>query len=378
MVSGAWAQSLPTMEGAGEVYLSRKVVAGDRLRITVKEDARISGEYTVAGDGTIDFGYLGRVSVADRTVAEVGDTLKRMLEQTFFKTATVSVEVSEYVEGAILVMGAVGHTGQIPYRGDQAITLLDAIVMSGGLARGAAGTEVRILRLKPGAGMQRETLTVDVQSMFEDLDFSKDQYLRPRDIIFVPSLGEGEEGAAEFLALGAVGSPGFHPYSEGLDVIRAVMRAGGFSRDGAWDSARILRPDKTGRYSIVPINLLRLFGAAEMAENIPVYAGDILFIPLSQQASRGQVYLLGEVGKPGPINLPLSQNVTLAKTILASGGLGKFANDSKVKIIRTAPNGTKQTLYVDVGRILKTGAFEDDVPLEDGDVIIVPEKLLSF
>jgi polysaccharide biosynthesis/export protein len=360
------------------VASDRKVIAGDRLRISVAEDSDLSRVYTVAGDGTIDFGFIGRVTVGENTVAAIGEMLKKTLEESYFKEASVKVEIAEYVEGAILVMGAVRVPGPIAFRGDQMITLLDAILQCGGLAGNAAGTEVRILRLVPGGGMQRQTLKVNVQDMFERLDFTGDQYLRPRDIVYVPDLGGGKEGAAEFLALGDLGSPGFHPYTPGLDIIRAIMRAGGVLRGASWESARILRPDKSGQYSIIPINLSRLFGAADMTVNIPVLAGDILFLPSAGQATRGQVYLVGEVAKPGFASLPISEDVTLAKMILGAGGFTKFANDSKVKILRKAPDGSRQTLYVDVGRILKLGLFEEDVPLEDGDVIIVSETILGF
>ena len=74
----------------------------------------------------------------------------------------------------------------------------------------------------------------------------------------------------------------------------------------------------------------------------------------------------------------MDQENTLARVLMASGGLGKFANDSKVKILRSAPDGSKQTLVVDVSRILKTGIFDEDVPLQNGDVVIVPEKILGF
>jgi hypothetical protein len=51
--------------------------------------------------------------------------------------------------------------------------------------------------------MERQSIEVNVQAMLDTMDFSKDQYLRPRDIIVVPSRGE-EEGRNEFLALGEV------------------------------------------------------------------------------------------------------------------------------------------------------------------------------
>lgn len=368
----AWGQQPERKEGA-----VRTIMAGDRLRITVQEDPTLSQIYTVAGDGTVDLSFVGRLALEGLSINEAADFVERRLEETYFKQATVSVEVSEFVEGAILVVGAVNSPSSIPFRGDQMLTLMEAITMCGGLTREAAGTEVRILRWKMGGGMARQILTVDVQSMLETLDFSRDQFLRPRDIVFVPSLGASET-RKEFLALGAVGSPGFHPYSEGLDVIRAVVRVGGLGRDGVWSAARILRPDKAGNYQVIPIDLGRLFGAAETRLNVPVLPGDIFFVPFAEQANRGQVYLLGEVARPGAIALPLDQENTLARLILSSGGLGKFANESKIRILRSAPDGSRQTLYVDVGRIIKTGIFDEDVPLQNGDVIIVPEKILSF
>jgi polysaccharide export outer membrane protein len=355
----------------------RRIMAGDRLRITVQEDPSLNQVYTVAGDGTVDLGFVGRLILEDLAIDEAADFIERKLEESYFRQATVTVEVSEFVEGAILVTGAVGSAGTIPFRGDQMVTLMEVITMSGGLTREAAGNEVRILRWMPGGGMARQILTVDVQSMLETLDFSRDQFLRPRDIVFVPSLG-ASENRKEFLALGAVGTPGFYPYTEELDIIRAVMRIGGVSREGVWSAARILRPDKAGAYQVIPVDLGRLFGAAETSLNVSLRPGDIFFVPFAEQASRGLVYLLGEVARPGAVPLGLGQETTLARLVLASGGLGKFANDNKVRILRAAPDGTRQTLYVDVGRILKTGNFDEDVPLQNGDVIIVPEKLLGF
>lgn len=356
---------------------ARRIMAGDQLRISVEEDPSLDRVYTVAGDGTIDLGYVGRIPLVDLTIDEAADYIERRLKETYFKKANVRVEVSEFVEGAILVVGAVNNPGAIPFRGDQMMTLIEAITLSGGLTREAAGNEVRILRWKPGAGMARQIMTVDVQTMLETLDFSRDQFLRPRDIIFVPSLGASEQ-RKEFLALGAVGNPGFHPYTEGLDVIRAVSRVGGISREGVWSAARLLRPDKSGTYQVIPIDLGRLLGAAETHLNIPLQPGDIFFVPFAEQASRGYVYLLGEVTKPGVVPLMMGQENTLARLLLNTSALGKFANESRIRILRAAPDGTRQTLYVDVGRVLKTGNFDEDVPLQNGDVIIVPEKLISF
>jgi len=362
--------------GREDAKINRVIIPGDRLRINIAEQPDLNKTYPVAGDGTIDFSFIGRLTIAEMTLSEAADYLERVLEENYFKSASVSIEISEFVSGDILVIGAVASPGQIGFKGDEIMTLMEAISRCGGLAQGAAGSRVKIIRWKPGGGMERQILTIDIQNMFETLDFSNDQYLRPRDIVLVPSLGDKE--GSEFLVLGAVSNPGFYPYSKNMDILRAIVKAGGANASAKWNSARLLRPAQSGGYNVIPVNLFRLFGAADMSMNIPVLPGDILFIPPSEQAMRGQVYLLGEVTTKGVVNLPMDTTVTLAKTILATGGFSKFANESKVRIQRTAPDGSKQTLVVDVGRILKTGAFEDDVPLENEDVIIVPERILGF
>jgi polysaccharide export outer membrane protein len=357
----------------------RPIMPGDRLRIAVAEQPTLDRIYAVAGDGSIDMELLGRTVVAEMTASEAADLIERRLEEGFFRKATVTVDVAEFVEGNVMITGAVASPGSINFSGDQIMTLTEAIISRGGLNRNAAGTEVKIVRWRPGGAMEREIITVDVQTMLETLDFGPDQYLRPRDMIVVPSLGEGGRRSNEFLALGEFGEPGFHPWNEGLDMIRAVTRAGGVAREGILGAARVLRLDETtGRYAAIPIDLSQLFGAADMSMNIPVMAGDILFVPSSEQATRGVVYLLGEVARPGAVGLPMNQETTVAKTILNAGGLGRFANDARVRILRTGPDGSKQTLNVNVGRILKTGSFEEDVPLMDGDVVIVPERMLTF
>ena len=357
----------------------RTIMPGDRIRMTVAEQPDLDRVYAVAGDGTIDVELLGRTRIADLTSAEAADLVESRLEEGFFRKATVTIEVADFVEGNVIMTGAISSPGSMAFSSDQIMTLTEAILSRGGLTRRAAGTEVKIVRWKPGGSMEREIITVDVQSMLEDLDFTGDQYLRPRDLVVVPSLGEGADRMNEYLTLGEFGSPGFHPWSPNLDMIRAVTRAGGISREGILTAARVLRQDPdTGQYSAIPVDLSLLFGAADMSMNIPVRAGDILFVPSARQATRGTIYLLGEVASQGAVSLPMNQEATLAKTILGSGGFARFANESRVRILRTGPDGNKQTLHVDVGRILKTGAFEDDVPLLDGDVVIVPERILTF
>jgi hypothetical protein len=139
-------------------------------------------------------------------------------------------------------------------------------------------------------------MTVDFKSMMDNLDFTRDQFLRPRDIIFVPTLGEGE-GARRIPGPGrGLGSPGFHPHDRGLGHdpgggVRWVACRG----KGGWMRPACCGPTGKGQYRVIPVDLQRLFGAADMQMNVPVLAGDILFVPSAQQSVGGKIYLLGEV-----------------------------------------------------------------------------------
>lgn len=374
VLSGFVAVASAAPPGSPDKVIVRSVMSGDRLRISVAEDDSLSKTYPVAGDGTIDFGFLGRVSVDGEAPDLVAEKLKKVLEQGYFKKATVTVNVEEFVEGSVLMIGAVNNPGALDFKGDQILTLMEAIALSGGLKPQADGKNVRILRWRPQGGLERQIITVDVKSMVDTLDFGADQFLRPRDMVFVPSLGAGEQ-SAEILALGEFGRAGFYPYQPGMDMIRAVAQAGGLTREARMDAVRLLRPSGgDGQYQAIPVDLSRLFGSADMQMNIPIQPGDILFAPTVSQSSGGHIYLLGEVSNPGIYPLPLQGDATVARTLLANGGLGKFANAARVRIQRTAPNGRRESMEVDVGRILKTGSFEDDVPLRDEDVVIVPER----
>jgi len=356
----------------------RRILAGDRLNISVREQADMSQVYAVAGDGSIDFDFAGRIVIAELTSDEASRKLESVLESKYFKEANVTISIANFVEGDVLVTGAVQTPGSLLFRGDSILTLMEAIARSGGLVDNSAGDRVRILRWMPGGSMERQSIEVNVRKMLDTMDFSQDQYLRSRDIVVVPFRGE-EEGRNDFLALGEVSNPGFHPYTANLDVIKAVTRVGGLGEFADWSSARLLRPRPDGEYSLIPLDLTRLFSAADMSMNLPMKSGDIFFVPSIRNLVRAQVYLLGEVKQPGAVSLSPGPNATVARLILDHGGMTQFANAGKVEIQRTAPDGSKKSMRVDVARILKKGSFEEDVPLQDGDVVIVPEKgLLGF
>jgi polysaccharide export outer membrane protein len=92
----------------------------------------------------------------------------------------------------------------------------------------------------------------------------------------------------------------------------------------------------------------------------------------------GVVYVLGSVNRPGPLLLPAGEAFTVMKVILGAGGFGSFADGGKVRLIRYDAKGKKYETRLNMSRIMKEGEFERDLPVQNGDYIIVPEKWISF
>lgn len=96
--------------------------------------------------------------------------------------------------------------------------------------------------------------------------------------------------------------------------------------------------------------------------------------------SRGKVYLVGPVRAPGPQEIPSDEILTLSKAILRAGGFSDFADKRNVRVTRKGegPAGEDRTYTVNLAEILDQGKSAGDLPLEPGDLVYIPEKLIRF
>jgi polysaccharide biosynthesis/export protein len=85
----------------------------------------------------------------------------------------------------------------------------------------------------------------------------------------------------------------------------------------------------------------------------------------------GQVQVIGQVAKPG--SLPYRAGMKLLDAVLAVGGVTQFAAGNRTKVERTA-NNRKQEIKVKLDSLLNKGDMSQNLPLQPGDVIVVPES----
>lgn len=94
---------------------------------------------------------------------------------------------------------------------------------------------------------------------------------------------------------------------------------------------------------------------------------------------RISVFLTGAVSRPGQHVVPLAADghvLGVFETLLMAGGMAKFGDESRVKIMRLAEDGRRQPMVVDVRQI--RDGLAPDVPVGDGDIIQVSEKVFGF
>lgn len=160
--------------------LSDAVHPGDGLEIVVRGQEDLSGDYTVAADGTIRFPRIGVVKASEREPTDIARDIEAQLADGWLRDPQVSVLVAERQNPEeVTVLGEVKEQGSYPHDGN--LTLMKAISLAGGLTTAAQQRKVKLIR-DTDAG--RRTVVVDVQAIIESR--AVDLPVEPGDVIVVP------------------------------------------------------------------------------------------------------------------------------------------------------------------------------------------------
>jgi polysaccharide biosynthesis/export protein len=84
-----------------------------------------------------------------------------------------------------------------------------------------------------------------------------------------------------------------------------------------------------------------------------------------------QVKVIGQVVRPQSV--PYRDGLTVLDAVLAVGGLGPFAAGNRAKVVRTE-NGKPRDIKVRLSALVNDGDLRQNIELQPGDVIVVPES----
>jgi polysaccharide export outer membrane protein len=106
-----------------------------------------------------------------------------------------------------------------------------------------------------------------------------------------------------------------------------------------------------------------------ITEKLKVYLNDPQVTVVVTSVEGNKAYVIGKVLKAGAI--PLTGPTTVLQALSLAGGFDKFAELSKIKVLRNVNN--KQTVTsVNYERLIQGQNLESNLLLQPGDTILVP------
>ncbi len=166
--------------------------------------------------------------------------------------------------------------------------------------------------------------------------------------------------------MGAVMKPGQYQLQESMTLVSAIANAGGLDLLKAGDKANIQRVGRAG----IEVDLKKLLIQGDMSLDIAILPGDVISIP---QRAISAVYVIGDVSKPGPFDLPDGKGIKLSRALAEAGGPTKTAKLKEGTLLRQKADGSMDRIAFNTGKVLKGQA--PDLDLQPNDLVFVPSSV---
>lgn len=177
----------------------------------------------------------------------------------------------------ILALGELTTAGPHEFPAGSPLSVKTLLLAAGGVTDRAALGRAKIVR----ADNSQEP--VDLNRLLFDGDMSQDLPLGSGDVFYVPQTRN-----MRVFVLGMVSSPGIveaAQYADGtrqeaLSVLQAIVLAGHERNGAVLSNVKIVR-DYPNDPKVITVNLERLLRQGDVAQNVPLREGDVVFVPQS-------------------------------------------------------------------------------------------------
>ncbi len=161
-----------------------RIGVGDQLQVSVWKNKELSVSVPVRPDGKISMPLIGDVLAAGKEAemlaADIGKQLSRYVREPQVTVIIVNPGSSDF-QRRVRVSGAVGKAMSIAYR--DGMTVLDLVLMAGGLNEFASGNRAKLYRKVSGEVRVYPVKLVDI---LERGKLETNYQLMPSDIVTVP------------------------------------------------------------------------------------------------------------------------------------------------------------------------------------------------
>jgi protein involved in polysaccharide export with SLBB domain len=119
-----------------------RLAPGDKVRVTVFGEDKLSGEYQIDNAGSLSLPLAGTIQGAGLTKSELEGSLTTKLKGAYLRDPKVTIDVASF--RPFYVLGEVQKPGEYPYR--SGLNVLSAIAIAGGATYRASTSKVMIQR----------------------------------------------------------------------------------------------------------------------------------------------------------------------------------------------------------------------------------------
>jgi polysaccharide export outer membrane protein len=236
-----------------------RVGEGDILYINVYENEDLKTTARISSNGTIRVPLIGEIPVKDLTVSQVSTRIATRLADGYLVDPQVDVFIKEYRSKQAVILGQIRNPGQYELQGP--ITFLEFISKAGGLAVDAGKTA--IVKRTGKDGNPEGKIVVDLERLIEKGDTTLNIDILNNDSIYISK-------AETYYVTGEVQKPDSYKLESDITIIKAITKAGGFSKIAAKDKVRIIRTVDGEKKVYETVNM-----------DTPVFPGDVIVVPES-------------------------------------------------------------------------------------------------
>jgi polysaccharide export outer membrane protein len=237
---------------------------GDVISVKVWRRPELSLEsMTVSPDGNIAVPRAGSINVTNATPAEVEKKITTKLELLYIQPE-VTVWVKEFHNNKAFVLGRVARPGVINFPGNG--TLLEGLALAGGVPDQGKMTRCSIIRGNDNV------IWIDLQDLLRNGNMGLNAQIRNNDVIFIP-----ENNDDLVYVMGEVRTPGAIKLNDGMNVLKAVMIAGGMNSNANPKKVFIVRQQQE-KGDVIAVDLDNLISNADFSRNFNLLPNDIVYV----------------------------------------------------------------------------------------------------
>lgn len=274
-----------------------KIGTDDVLSVTFWQQPQFNTTVRVNQSGAIMLPVIGTIPAAGLTPTELATKIVDKISRYNRNISQASVEVTQYGSKTIYVTGHVATPGK--YAFEVMPDLWKIILEAGGPSETAMLNRVKIIRSGQEAG---KIIIVDLSEYLSGGDFSKLPQIYPGDTISIPGITPSVEGGGApatggvtatqvqedvIYVYGQVVRPGGYRFTRNMNLLEAIIIAGGPSTSAKMDEVKVIIQGK--HYSsVATVNLDQY---ANMGTPAPflLNPGDTIFIP-AQKGSWSRIF----------------------------------------------------------------------------------------